>query len=510
MDPHALSTGLAALGGPQDDVAALVRPDGAVLALSRGFPSPPPQIPPGSPLRDLARSGVVRGTYRGLSLGHADPRDDLARLVAFRRVGELPLYATMTRPMRAIGAQWRQAVLLQLAVGLPAWVALVAFALLLQRRQRDLAAVNASLEQRIEARTAELRDSEVETRNALTQLDAVYATAPVALCVFDLQGRFLRINAELAEMNGVSAEDHVGRTIREVVPGIADAAEALLRQVIETGEPVLGFEIEGETPAKPGVRRVWIEDWSPIRDAQGRMVAVSVVAREVTEERAAAQALAASEARLRVAQQAARIGTWELNPEAGELIWSDEQYALFGMDRSRDGPMDHKRFLDDVVYQEDREHLQEVSAAAFASGEFDADFRAWRRRPDGTREVRWITGRGRRIPGPEGRPGNMFGVNVDITERKAAEEHQALLMREVDHRAKNALAVVQAALRLTPKDDADAYVRAIEGRVAALARAHTILAAGKWESAALRELVEAELAAFKPADAAADGRPAAA
>jgi two-component sensor histidine kinase len=69
----------------------------------------------------------------------------------------------------------------------------------------------------------------------------------------------------------------------------------------------------------------------------------------------------------------------------------------------------------------------------------------------------------------------------------------------VDHRAKNALAVVQAAVRLTPKQDAAAYATAIEGRVAALARAHTLLAAGRWEGASLRALVEGELAAFLPA-----------
>ena len=74
------------------------------------------------------------------------------------------------------------------------------------------------------------------------------------------------------------------------------------------------------------------------------------------------------------------------------------------------------------------------------------------------------------------------------------------MTREVDHRARNVLAVVQAALRLTPKDDPVAYARAVEGRVAALGRAHTILAAGKWKSGPLRALVEAELAAFQPAE----------
>jgi PAS domain S-box-containing protein len=87
-------------------------------------------------------------------------------------------------------------------------------------------------------------------------------------------------------------------------------------------------------------------------------------------------------------------------------------------------------------------------------------------------------------------------VMRDLTERKRAEERQALLSREVDHRAKNALAVVQAALRLTPKEDAVAYARAVEGRVDALARAHNLLAGHRWEGVDLLTLLEAELAPF--------------
>ncbi len=95
-----------------------------------------------------------------------------------------------------------------------------------------------------------------------------------------------------------------------------------------------------------------------------------------------------------------------------------------------------------------------------------------------------------------GHPVRAIAAVQDITERKQAEERQALLAREVDHRGKNALAVVQAALRLTPKHDALAYATAIEGRVAALARAHTLLARARWRGTELYALIAGELAAF--------------
>jgi two-component sensor histidine kinase/PAS domain-containing protein len=93
-------------------------------------------------------------------------------------------------------------------------------------------------------------------------------------------------------------------------------------------------------------------------------------------------------------------------------------------------------------------------------------------------------------------PRRFAALFLNITERRRSEERQALLSREVDHRAKNALAVVQAALRLTKAPDLPSYMKAIEGRVAALARAQTLLADDRWAGADLRLLLRGELAIF--------------
>jgi two-component sensor histidine kinase len=100
----------------------------------------------------------------------------------------------------------------------------------------------------------------------------------------------------------------------------------------------------------------------------------------------------------------------------------------------------------------------------------------------------------------------LLGANVDITERHEAEEQEALLMQEVDHRAKNVLAVVLSLLRLTPRDDPAAFARAVEGRVLAMSRVHTLLAQRHWTFADLKEIVEAELRAYASPDGAADRR----
>ncbi len=96
------------------------------------------------------------------------------------------------------------------------------------------------------------------------------------------------------------------------------------------------------------------------------------------------------------------------------------------------------------------------------------------------------------------------GLEQRVAERtaelQAGEAQLLLLAREVDHRAKNALAVVQATLRLTPKLDTESYAKAVEGRVSALARAQTLLAQDRWRGASLRALLEAELGRLTAAD----------
>jgi PAS domain S-box-containing protein len=95
-------------------------------------------------------------------------------------------------------------------------------------------------------------------------------------------------------------------------------------------------------------------------------------------------------------------------------------------------------------------------------------------------------------PGPEGQPRVSFVV-IDVTERKRAEDRQRLLMREVDHRAKNVLAVAQAIVQLTQAETVPSFRHAVQGRVAALARVHTLLADERWAGADFRRLVMEEL-----------------
>lgn len=95
-----------------------------------------------------------------------------------------------------------------------------------------------------------------------------------------------------------------------------------------------------------------------------------------------------------------------------------------------------------------------------------------------------------------GQPRGIMGISLDVTERRKAEERLRFLADEVDHRAKNLLGVVLSLVRLTKVDDVASFKAAVSGRIEALARAHTLLAANRWEGVDIATLVREELAPF--------------
>ena len=144
---------------------------------------------------------------------------------------------------------------------------------------------------------ARLADSEQQLAAQLDELERLYATAPVGLAVVDRTLRFRRVNGMLAETNGASVEAHIGRTVFEMVPDLAAQAVVAMRRVVETGEPLLGLEFVGETRARPGEPRHFVEHWYPVRDASGAVVAAGVVVQDVTDRHRAEVALREADAR---------------------------------------------------------------------------------------------------------------------------------------------------------------------------------------------------------------------
>jgi two-component sensor histidine kinase/DNA-binding response OmpR family regulator len=212
-------------------------------------------------------------------------------------------------------------------------------------------------------------------------------------------------------------------------------------------------------------------------------------------------ALAASTFQLRQSERlrslalaAGQMGSWEWNVTRGSTVWDQGQCEIFGVD-----PIIFVPTLESVqplINPQDFELLvRAFRKVTKEANTFQTEFRVLR--PNG--EVRWCTGTAAASFDESGRLIWLSGVTADITERKRAEEGQILLAEEVDHRARNVVAVVQSIMRLTRADSIDDYIAALDGRIGALSTAHRLLAGSRWEGADLNRLVEEEFAPYRAA-----------
>ncbi len=219
-----------------------------------------------------------------------------------------------------------------------------------------------------------------------------------------------------------------------------------------------------------------------------------VRARTAELERSTAQLLE-SEQRRSMAIAAGKMGSWDWDGVNGDWMWDEGQYRIFGV-TPQTFELNSANIMALLHPEDAKRALQVVHEFGRGTKSYEAEFRI--HRPDG--EDRWCAGTAAATTDRFGRVVRVSGVTIDITERKRAEERQNLLTREVDHRAKNALTLAQSIVRLTKADNVKTYVSAVEGRISALARVHTILSLSSWQGAEMSRLVAEELAPYSTGD----------
>ena len=158
-------------------------------------------------------------------------------------------------------------------------------------------------------------------------LQLIYDTAPIGLACLSPDCRYLQINQRLTEICGISVEDHLGHSVRDCVPALAEAVEGIVRSIMKTGEPVIGIEVAGQR-ADQVDERFWITYWHPLRNPSGEIVGINVAAEEITERKRAEAALQESEREIRSAKDAAEAALRNLRETQHSLIESEKLAAL--------------------------------------------------------------------------------------------------------------------------------------------------------------------------------------
>ncbi|HEX2076699.1 MAG TPA: PAS domain-containing protein [Longimicrobium sp.] len=268
---------------------------------------------------------------------------------------------------------------------------------------------------------------------------ALFTQSPFSIVIYDPAGHPLAVNPAFERMWGVSLET--------APPGYSVLTDPELER--QGAIPAIRRAFQGETVITPPVRYdisqvstdargrvLWTQGYfHPVFDAAGTLTHVVLTHLDLTEQKEAEQALRDREERLRLAQRAARIGTFDWHVPSGRVTWTEEEERLFGLQPGT--------FAGTIeawgryVLPEDLPRMQREMGDTMARREREMDFAFRIRRPDG--EVRCIEGSAEFLYDTDGAPLRMVGVNVDVTERVRAEEERRrseTLLREMERIAR--------------------------------------------------------------------------
>ena len=256
------------------------------------------------------------------------------------------------------------------------------------------------------------KEAESAIRDSEELLQLFIEHAPAALAMFDRDMRYLRVSRRWRANYVPGDRCLIGELHDDVHPVIPEGWKEAHRRGL-LGEVVQG---EGSFARADGSVR-WVR-WEirPWRNRTGEVGGIVIFSEDITERRSAEAALSDSEARLRTALEAAKMGTFERDLRTGAAHWMPTTEAMFGFGPGA-GPASIEDFLR-LIHPEDRDHFDCLMSESIETGDAGGEWRViW---PDGS--IHWIGGRWTVFKDNQGRPARIIGVDYDITERKQAEE----------------------------------------------------------------------------------------
>jgi PAS domain S-box-containing protein len=344
-----------------------------------------------------------------------------------------------------------------------------------------------------------LKRAETALRESEATFRAMFEVSGVGKIEVDPKtGRFLRANAAMCEFVGYSEAELLARTVYDIThPNDRDLDREPLRRLV-AGESA-GFDMEKRYIHKDG-NAVWARTIvNAIRDVSGRPLRNTGVIVDLSARKQAEQALQASKDRLQLAMQAARLGWWQYDPLRRVFSGDTRSKEIFDV-------AEYEATLDEIVKLVHPDDVKRVLTALEARldpvnlNRSVTEFRLRR----GRGGVRWVETLGLAYfegVGREQRTMSVVGTVADITERKQREEERRareekvhLLMREVNHRAKNMLSVVYAIARQTATKNPADFLERFSERLQALSASQDLLVRSEWNGVEIEDLVRAQLA----------------
>ena len=248
----------------------------------------------------------------------------------------------------------------------------------------------------------------------LAQLQAIYNGAPVGLAFLDCNLRYVSINRQLADMNGVPVAAYLGKTVEEMIPEVFPEIRPYLLRALK-GEAIRDLEFlrPANDPAKPGAAN--LVSYQPALDEAGEVIGISVAVTDITERKQTEKSLLESEAHLRNLVELNPEVPWVMDAEGNNLDVSSRWTKITGLSKEQTRNLGWL----EAVHPDDVEPTMKALQEGLHSGQpIDVEYRV--RSVD--RGWRWMRSRGSPRVGPAGQIVRWYGTVEDVHDRKQMQE----------------------------------------------------------------------------------------
>jgi PAS domain S-box-containing protein len=346
-----------------------------------------------------------------------------------------------------------------------------------------------------ETNITRLKRTEAALRESEATFRAMFDESSVGkIEIVPEHGRFLRANTAFCEFVGYSEEELRDLTVWDITyPEERDRDREPVRRMISGESP--GFDVEKRYIRKDGIP-VWAHTTvNLIRDKSGRPVRNFAVIQDINERKRAEHALRASKQRLQLALDATQLGWWQYDPLLRVISGDARSQEIFNAPA---GDIPIEDIITKRLHSDDAQRVWEAFQAALDPADprpYATQYRVER----GAGDVRWVEAHGLAHfegSGRERRAVSIVGTVQDVTERKEREEKEHLLMREINHRAKNMLSVVESIAHRTAAQNPEDFIERFSERIQALSANQDLLVRNEWRGVDVEDLVRAQLAHF--------------
>ena len=266
-----------------------------------------------------------------------------------------------------------------------------------------------------------------------------------------------QMNERYAEILGMNFEEIRNRPVLETFHGLVEKGlDKLLKEVFETGKPFYGpeYAVDMSRYGRAGTE-YYNFVYQPLKDNEGTVQRIMIVAYDVTASIKTRKRIEEAEERMRIATQAADIGTWDWYPLTGEMIWDDRTKELFGLPQEAD--MTFEVFLK-CIHPDDRDRIQTITNATLdprSGGEYEIEFRTIGL---ANKKTRWLKAKGKAFYNRDGQTYRFTGIVIDIDVSKELEERKDNFIQMASHELKTPITsikgYVQLMLNMLKEDEA--------------------------------------------------------